>query len=193
MALAKCADSRTDERQRDLSTLFGRYWNAWGMLLILAPLMIGMSIANPRFLTFANLLNILKQSAPLMLISLGLLVVLVTGHIDLTVGVFIGLSGALLAGLSMSLGPFPAVLLLVAFALVLRHVSSKETPPRVVDTDLAENYPNTRGAACRRTQIIEQIGAPFEPVLRPALRSSYQRRIRLWLFFEKVKFEGVPT
>ena len=99
--------------------MWGRCWNQWGILLILALLMLGMFIANPRFLTAANLLNILKQSAPLALISLGLLVVLVTSSVDLTVGVFIGLSGALLAGLSLSVGSLPAVVIVIAVALLL--------------------------------------------------------------------------
>src|SRR5688500_10788775 len=94
-------------------------WSRFGIIIILALMIVAMSLASDRFLTITNVLNILKQTTPLMLISLGLFAVLLTGNIDLTVGVFLGLSGALIAGLSLTLGPLPALLAVASCAIGL--------------------------------------------------------------------------
>jgi ribose transport system permease protein len=86
-------------------------------------MIVAMSLASDRFLTVTNVLNILKQTTPLMLISLGLFAVLLTGNIDLTVGVFLGLSGALIAGLSLTIGPLPALLIVAGCAICLGTVN----------------------------------------------------------------------
>lgn len=57
-----------------------------GPLLALLVLAMILAIASPNFLTINNIMNILRQTAVNGLISAGMLVVLITGGIDLSVG-----------------------------------------------------------------------------------------------------------
>ena len=108
-ALRAAADSR--------SLRFWRMWERYGIFMILAVFGIVLSLLSDRFLTPNNLVNVMKQSATLAVLSLGLLVPVVTGHIDLTIGAFAGLAGALFAGMSLSLGLVPA--LSIGFAVAV--------------------------------------------------------------------------
>lgn len=99
------------------SLRFWRVWERYGIFIILAVFATVLSLLSNRFLTPNNLVNVMKQSATLAVLSLGLLVPVTTGHVDLTVGAFSGLAGALIAGMSLSLGILPA--LLIGFTVAL--------------------------------------------------------------------------
>lgn len=58
----------------------------YGVLAILAILFITLSLTADNFLTSRNLMNILDQNAPLMLIALGTTFVIITGAFDLSSG-----------------------------------------------------------------------------------------------------------
>lgn len=65
----------------------------YGIVAVVLVMMIGLSINNPDvFLSPENISNIVKQNASLALLSLGMLVVIVTGGIDLSVGSVMALS-----------------------------------------------------------------------------------------------------
>lgn len=66
----------------NIKTILGKL----GPLLALVVLSIILSIASPNFLTINNVMNILRQTAVNGLISSGMLVVLITAGIDLSVG-----------------------------------------------------------------------------------------------------------
>lgn len=63
-----------------------------GPVLILVVLAIGMTIANPLFATARNLQNLSMQSASIAILALGMLLVILTGGIDLSVGSILSLS-----------------------------------------------------------------------------------------------------
>lgn len=59
----------------------------YGILAVVVVMMAALAFINPDvFLTAENLSNILKQNASLALLALGMLVVIITGGIDLSVG-----------------------------------------------------------------------------------------------------------
>ncbi|MFA5597789.1 MAG: ABC transporter permease [Pusillimonas sp.] len=64
-------------------------------LFILA--LVGFSIGAPGFFTLDNLLNVARQSVYLMIVSLGQLVVLIVGGLDLSVGVIAALTSVVSA------------------------------------------------------------------------------------------------
>lgn len=83
-----------------------------GVLIGFIVLVVGLSFSTPYFLTTANLLSILVQSAPFVIMAIGELVVVLVAGIDLSVGAMAGLSGAVAAALMASLGlPWPFALL----------------------------------------------------------------------------------
>ena len=58
----------------------------YGPLFILAGLIVIMAIASPYFLTADNLETVAKQTAVIGVLTIGELLVIITGGIDLTVG-----------------------------------------------------------------------------------------------------------
>lgn len=60
-----------------------------GLVILLAILMVIISVKNPAFIRPSNILNILKTNVILAIVSLGMLVVMITGGIDTSVGAII--------------------------------------------------------------------------------------------------------
>src|SRR4051812_49834417 len=78
------------------------------VLITLAIIWIIFAIAHDRFLTPINLTNLALQSVAVGTISVGVVLVLLLGEIDLSVGAVSGLSAAIVASLSVKSG-WPAV------------------------------------------------------------------------------------
>jgi len=79
--------------------LLSDFLREYGILIIIALLMIGLTLLSPSFLSPRNLLNILNQSAPLALIGNGFNILNVNPFFkDLTTGVIIVVAVALSAG-----------------------------------------------------------------------------------------------
>jgi ribose transport system permease protein len=106
---------KTTSLQRQLRLI----WDRYGIFIILMFFAIVLTLMTDRFLTAQNLLNVARQVSVLALISLGLLVVIITGNVDLTVGAFMGLAGALFAGWSKQFGVAPALLMGFGIALAM--------------------------------------------------------------------------
>ncbi|TIX36656.1 MAG: ABC transporter permease, partial [Mesorhizobium sp.] len=69
------------------------------------------SVATDAFLTSPNLLNILRQSAPLLIVAAAMTFVITTGGIDLSVGSVLALVATLSATLLQFGLPWPVVIL----------------------------------------------------------------------------------
>ena len=70
-----------------------------GPFIGLFIIVVIISILNPGFLSFSNLLNVLRQVSINALIAFGMTFVILTGGIDLSVGAILALSGAVTATL----------------------------------------------------------------------------------------------
>jgi len=68
--------------------------------LLLALVVVGVSVANPAFLAPGNLRDLLVNTAPVLIVASGMMLVMVAGEIDISVGSLLGLLGALLGYLS---------------------------------------------------------------------------------------------
>ncbi|HZC35015.1 MAG TPA: ABC transporter permease, partial [Chthoniobacterales bacterium] len=87
--------SATAKSKRILLTYQERWWrlfNRFGPAIMLLAVVAGMSIAHPEFLTIANLLTIGLQAAVRALLAIGVLLVVISGGIDLSVGTSMSLS-----------------------------------------------------------------------------------------------------
>jgi D-xylose transport system permease protein len=82
------------------------------VLILLAVVWTIFGIAHDRFLTAGNLTNLTLQVAAVATISIGVVLVLLLGEIDLSVGAVSGLAGAVMATLSVKHGwsATPAIL-----------------------------------------------------------------------------------
>jgi D-xylose transport system permease protein len=74
------------------------------VLILLAVVWTIFGIAHDRFLTAGNLTNLTLQVAAVATISIGVVLVLLLGEIDLSVGAVSGLAGAVMATLSVKHG-----------------------------------------------------------------------------------------
>lgn len=88
-----------------------------GPLIAVVLLFIVLSFATPNFLTLTNVMNILKQSAIYELIALGMLLVLLTGGIDISVGPMVALSSCTM-GVLLKNGVTNAFILIAVCLLV---------------------------------------------------------------------------
>lgn len=89
------------ERVKDLFSLFG----------LLAIVLVS-SLISDRFLSVSNLITILRQSSILLILSLGLTGVVLTGGIDLSVSAIAAFVGCTVAQLLKSGMPIPLVVLI---------------------------------------------------------------------------------
>jgi len=94
MPIAGAAANRQAARARTVQ-LLSRY----GTVLAAIVIFLGFALATGRFVSAANISNILVQISVLMVISSGLTVAVASGEFDLSVGQVAGLAGVLTAGL----------------------------------------------------------------------------------------------
>lgn len=90
---ARSTAAEAPRLQRQLVVGFVRY----GMFIALALWLAAMSFASEYFLTWTNLLNVLRQAAPLIIIGVGMTFVMATAGIDLSVGSTVALISVLTA------------------------------------------------------------------------------------------------
>lgn len=100
-----------------------RTWSAkeallqFGMIGVLAALVIVATIVYPRFLNPINLRNILSQSAPVGIVAAGMTFVMIAGGFDLSVGAIFALSAVAFAMLADGFGLWGAALAALAVGL----------------------------------------------------------------------------
>ncbi len=87
------------------------------VLFVLAIIWVIFALANDRFLTAINLTNLTLQIAALGTISIGVVLVLLLGEIDLSVGAVSGLAAACVAVLSVKHGWNPYLAMLAGLAV----------------------------------------------------------------------------
>ena len=68
--------------KKDLGQLFARQ----GILIAFVVFMIGFSIANTRFIDPDNIMGVIRSSAILGVMALGVTFVVISGNLDLSVG-----------------------------------------------------------------------------------------------------------
>jgi ribose transport system permease protein len=63
------------------------------LVLVLVLLSILISIGNPKFMSFANILNILRDSSMAVIAGIGMTMLLITGEVDLSIGSLVAFVG----------------------------------------------------------------------------------------------------
>src|SRR3954470_1939390 len=84
------------------------------VLIILAVIWLIFQVAESRFLTAVNLVNLTLQIAAVGTISVGVVLVLLLGEIDLSVGIVSGLCAAVMAVLNVKHGWSPVTAITAA-------------------------------------------------------------------------------
>ena len=97
------------EEKSGLSAYFGGHLRENGMLMALVAIVMFFAVVvqvtqGVDFLSAQNITNIFLQNSYVIIMALGMLLVIVSGHIDLSVGSVVGFVGAVAAVLTVNLG-----------------------------------------------------------------------------------------
>ncbi|MFF8817572.1 MULTISPECIES: ABC transporter permease [Leucobacter] len=93
----------TQTRERKRFSL-GEIAIEYAVLILLGAVIIALAILSPSFFTFGNIVNILNQNAPLVIIASAGTFVIVSGNFDLSTGAIYGVAGVVSAWLAVSTG-----------------------------------------------------------------------------------------
>jgi len=77
------------------------------LVILIVVLAIVATIVNPKFLRITNIINIFQQVSILGIVACGVGMLLVSGHIDISVGPQVSLMGIILAGIIQKVGGLP--------------------------------------------------------------------------------------
>lgn len=96
-----------------------------GLILGFAILCVALAIMSPVFLSSRNMFNILRQLSTNMFLSCGMLMVILLGGIDLSVGSTIAVTGCLVAGFitNNAMPPMVAIILSLLIGLLFGIIS----------------------------------------------------------------------
>ncbi len=94
------------------------------VLVMIAALVAITAIVEPKFMSGANLVNIMRQFGPLIMVSLGMTFVIIGGFIDLSVAGTINLVAVVTISLIQPLGQVPALLIGLAIGAVCGILNS---------------------------------------------------------------------
>lgn len=90
-----------------------------GILVAFVVFMIAFTIANPKFLTAENVLSVVRSSAILGVMALGVTFVVISGNLDLSVGSMMSFSTIVVLDLHDKIGPALAIPVMFAMTLSL--------------------------------------------------------------------------
>lgn len=100
-------------KNRSSNPFVGIVRNNIGILGVLIVLCVIVSIATDKFLKPNNLISVLRQISINTYIALGMTLIIILGHIDLSVGAIVAMSGTLTVGFIVTQGlPIPVAIIL---------------------------------------------------------------------------------
>lgn len=89
------ANAAADRKQKTKAIL-----QKYGIVFVLIVMVVGISIAEPKFLSATNIFNVLTQSAIFGIMALGMTLVITSKGIDLSIGSVLAFSGVVAASLA---------------------------------------------------------------------------------------------
>lgn len=131
-------------------------------LFILIVIAIVMTAIEPKFLSSANLINILRQVCVSAILGVGYTLVLATGGFDLSIGTMMGLSGIILA-MASKVFPLPVAFLVgILFGALLGALNASlinifDLPPFMVTLSTQTIF---KGASYLITKMVPVSGLP---------------------------------
>ena len=90
-----------------------------GILIAFAVFMIAFTLANPKFISVDNLFSVVRSSAILGVMALGVTFVVISGNLDLSVGSMMSFSTIVVLDLHDQIGPLFAIPAMFAMTLCL--------------------------------------------------------------------------
>ncbi len=110
------------KRQKQMADIRGMLARN-GIFIAFALFLIGFGLINDRFLTFDNVGTVIRQSAIIGVMAVGVTVVVISGNLDLSVGSMLSFATVMVVDLHDKIGPGPAILVMLMAVLVLGAVN----------------------------------------------------------------------
>ncbi|MEH6835420.1 ABC transporter permease [Falsihalocynthiibacter arcticus] len=107
-----------DDKMKAIGSVLARQ----GILIAFAIFMVGFALANNRFLGLDNILGVVRSSAILGVIALGVTFVVISGNLDLSVGSMMSFSTIVVLDLHDKIGPELAIPVMFAMTMALGAV-----------------------------------------------------------------------
>jgi ribose/xylose/arabinose/galactoside ABC-type transport system permease subunit len=104
-----------EDRMKKIGSVLARQ----GILIAFAIFMVGFALANERFVGLDNILGVVRSSAILGVIALGVTFVVISGNLDLSVGSMMSFSTIVVLDLHDKIGPELAILVMFAMTMAL--------------------------------------------------------------------------
>jgi ribose/xylose/arabinose/galactoside ABC-type transport system permease subunit len=105
----------TDDRMKTIGNVLARQ----GILIAFAVFMVGFTLANERFLGLDNVLGVVRSSAILGVMALGVTFVVISGNLDLSVGSMMSFSTIVVLDLHDKIGPELAIPIMFGMTMAL--------------------------------------------------------------------------
>lgn len=101
------------------------FFYKYGIVIVLLALITGFSLITPAFLTVGNLMNVARQVSMIGIASMGMMFVMLTGGIDLSIGSILAFVNVVCAFFMVKLGmnPFIASLLIIILAGIFGYLN----------------------------------------------------------------------
>ena len=159
-------EDNRDEKEQDI-----RPRKQYGVVLVFVLLICIGALLSETLLSAQNLINILKQYAPIVVISCGTTLVIISGQIDLGAGSVVALSGCI----SVSTYLHTHALALAILAALCVGVLTG-----LINGFVITHYKLAPFIVTLAMQFMARFGGPFPPILRfeklEILRSRWRRR-----------------
>lgn len=109
----------TVRRIEKSGSLPGDFFRNYGVVIALVLLVAIVAVAQPKFLAFGNIMNILSQWAPVGIMGIGATYVIITRGFDLSVAAIFALCSVTAAGLGMTQSPLVAFTAAIVVGIVV--------------------------------------------------------------------------
>jgi ribose transport system permease protein len=113
--LSDLAATNDGGRRKSIMNLLARN----GILVAFVVFMIGFTLANDRFISLDNVMGVVRSSAILGVIALGVTFVVISGNLDLSVGSMMSFSTIVVLDLHDKIGPAFAIPVMFAMTMAL--------------------------------------------------------------------------
>lgn len=108
-----------------MKELIKKIFNKYAIYIVLLALVIFFSVASDVFLSFDNIMNVLRQVSVVGIVAVGMTFVILTGGIDLSVGAVIAVTGVVTAQLMVNgVHPILAILASIGVAVLIGIVNA---------------------------------------------------------------------
>lgn len=104
---------------KDIKTVLARQ----GIFIAFVLFLIGFGVFSDKFLSPENLMTVLRQSAIIGVMAIGVTVVVLAGNLDLSVGSMLSFATVMVVDLHDKMGPLPAIGIMLASVLVIGAVN----------------------------------------------------------------------